>query len=180
VLFLARWPVNQIGLQLPDSTITDKVIDLEPFGVVPSPGGLAFVPPGFAGEGQLKIVSWEGGEWYTVNIEPDGFGLFDVTSAVLDVTIVGGPEGFVHIGPENEEFDVESLLVSEWSDNKIAAYEADDQGNPIPETRVDFVIGLNGAEGAYIDPLSGDFLFTTWGGSDVLIAIRGFVAPDIE
>ena len=34
--------------------------------------------------------------------------------------------------------------------------------------------GLTGAEGAFLDPLSGDFLFTTFGGGNRLIAIRGF------
>lgn len=34
--------------------------------------------------------------------------------------------------------------------------------------------GLTGAEGAFLDPYSGDFLFTTFGGGNRLIAIRGF------
>jgi len=80
----------------------------------------------------------------------------------------------VYINDDNPEFDEKSMLVSEWSDNKIAAYELDDDGNPDKDTRVDFVAGLTGAEGAFIDPLSGDFMFTTWGGADTLIAIRGF------
>ena len=33
---------------------------------------------------------------------------------------------------------------------------------------------VTGAEGAYLDPHSGDFLFTTFGGGNRLIAIRGF------
>jgi len=58
VLFLARWPVNELGQTKPGSAITDRIIDLDPLGVVPSPGGLAFVPVGFPGAGQLKLVSW--------------------------------------------------------------------------------------------------------------------------
>jgi hypothetical protein len=180
VLFLARWPVNEMGQQLPASSVTDKVIDLTPLGVVSSPGGLNFVPPGFGGEGDLKLVSWPGGEWYTILIEPDGSGLFDIVGVEPETTIPGGPENFVHIGPVNPGFDVESLLVADWSENRISAYESDGDGNPVPATRQLFVDGLDGAEGAYIDPLSGDFLFMTWGGDDVLIAIQGFAPPPVE
>lgn len=37
--------------------------------------------------------------------------------------------------------------------------------------------GLSGAEGAAIDPLTGDFLFSTFGGGDRVIVVRGFAAP---
>jgi hypothetical protein len=174
VLFLARWPNNQLGQQLPGSVATDKIISLGPLGVVASPGGLNFVPPGFAGEGQLKLVSWSGGQWYTLALAPDGEGTFDVVSATLETQIPGGPEGFVHIGAANPGFPIDGLLVSEYSAGKLAAYDADAKGDPIPETRRDFVTGLTGAEGAFLDPQSGDFLFTTFGGGNRLIAIRGF------
>ncbi len=175
VLFLARWPVNELGQQEPGSVITDKVISLAPFSVISSPGGLNFVPPGFAGEGQLKLVSWSGGQWYSIGLAPDGMGTFDVVSATLETTIPGGPEGFVHIGAENPGFMVDGLLVSEYSAGKLAAYDADDNGDPVVDTRRDFVTGLTGAEGAFLDPYSGDFLFTTFGGGNRLIAIRGFM-----
>src|SRR5690606_28080603 len=135
VLFLARWPNNQLGQQLPGSVMTDKIIDLTPLNVVSSPGGLNFVPPGFAGEGQLKLVSWSGGQWYTIELAPDGNGLFDIVSATYETQIQGGPEGFVHIGAENPGFPVDGLLVSEWSAGNLAAYDADDGGNPVVVSR---------------------------------------------
>lgn len=174
-MFLSRWPVNQLG-QLKDGDIaTSKVIDLAPLGVVSSPGGVTFVPPGFAAEGQLKAVSWPGGEWYTLDLVADGLGTFNVTKATLNTKIVGGPEAFVYISDENPEFPVDGFLVAEWSAGNIAAYDADGQGNPLPATRKDFIKGLAGAESAYIDPLSGDFLFATFAGSERLVVIRGFV-----
>jgi hypothetical protein len=174
VLFLARWPVNELGMVEPNSQVTDKIIPLGGWSVTSSLAGLNFVPDDFPGAGKLKFVTWATGDWYTVTIAPDMNGTYDITDVDHELTIVGGPEGFVYIAAENPGFDTESMLVSEWSDNKIAAYELDDDGNPDPNTRVDFVTGLTGAEGAFIDPQSGDFLFTTWGGADVLIAIRGF------
>lgn len=174
VLFLARWPVNELGQLKPGSNVTDKVIPLGPLGVVSSPGGFTFVPPGFAGEGKLKAVSWPGGEWYTMDLAADGGGTFDVVKATQNTKIAGGPEAFVYISDENPEFAVDGLLVAEWSAGNIAAYEADADGNPKVETRKLFIGGLEGAESAYVDPLSGDFLFATFAGDERLIAVRGF------
>lgn len=173
-LFISRWPVNQLGQLVPGNMVTDKIIDLAPFNVVASPGGVTFVPPGFAGAGQLKFVSWGGGQWYTIGLAPDGMGTYDITGATMDTTIVGGPEAFVYVSDENPEFPQDGLLVAEWTAGNIAAYAADAKGTPIVNTRKDFIIGLDGAESAYIDPDSGDFLFATFAGDERLIAIRGF------
>jgi hypothetical protein len=174
VLFLARWPNNELGQQMLGSVVTDKIIPLGGFNVVSSPGGLNFVPMGFAGAGQLKMVSWPGGQWYSIELMPDGNGTFDLANVTMETTIIGGPEGFVHISDLNPGFPVPGLLVSEWSAGNLAAYDIDDNGDPINNTRRDFITGLTGAEGAFLDPLSGDFLFTTFGGGNRLIAIRGF------
>lgn len=173
-LFISRWPVNQLGQLIPGDLVTNKIIDLAPFMIVASPGGVTFVPPGFAGAGQLKFVSWSGGQWYTVDLTPDGMGTYDITGATHDTTIVGGPEAFVYVSDENPEFPQDGILVAEWSAGNIAAYTADAKGTPIVNSRKDFILGLDGAESAYIDPDSGDFLFATFAGQERLIAIRGF------
>ena len=180
VLFLSRWPVNELGQTMWGSTITDKIIDLDPLGVAYSHAALSFVPDGFLGEGQLKFVSWPVGEWYTAYISPDGAGTYDIDSIIYETQIGGGPEGFIYVPPGSPLFpDYNSMLVSEWSDNEVAAYQLDSTGNPIPATRVTFITGLNGAEGAAIDPLTGDFLFSTFGGGDRVIVVQGFAAPGI-
>lgn len=177
VLFLARWPVNELGQTKPGSSVTDKIIDLTPFGIVSSVAGVNFVPPGFPGEGQLKFVSWAGGQWYTVEIEPDATGTYDVVGATYETQIVGGPEGFIYVPPGSPQFTpYQSMLVSEYSAGEIAAYELDGAGNPIPSTRMPFITGLTGAEGAMIDPLTGDFLFSTFGGGDRVVVVTGFAA----
>lgn len=175
VLFLARWPVNELGQLKPGSATTDKVIDLTALGVVSSPGGFTFVPAGFPGEHTLKAVSWPGGEWYTVDLAPDGGGTYDITKITTHAPIVGGPEAFVYISDDNPEFPVDSLLVAEWSAGNIAAYEADPAGDPVIATRKDFIKGLSGAESAHVDALSGDFLFATFAGVERLVVIRGFL-----
>jgi hypothetical protein len=51
-------------------------------------------------------------------------------------------------------------LLSEFSAGEIGAYDIDANRDPILATRRDFLTGLTGAEGAVIDPLTGDFLFS--------------------
>ena len=180
VLFLARWPVNQLGQTKPGSVITDKIISLGAFGVVGGgPGGVMFVPPGFPGAGQLKILTWSSGFWYTLGIAPDGAGTLDVTSATHETTIGGGPEGMIYIPPGSPVFGGLGLqlLVAEWSAGNVVAYAIDANGDPIPATRTVFLSGLSGAEGAEIDPITGDFLFSTFGGGDRVFICQGFVPP---
>lgn len=97
VLFYTRYAVNEIGQVEPGSAVNDKIIDLDPLGVASSVGALNFVPAGFPGAGQMKIVSYDAGTWYTAAFSPDGTGTFNITSATLNTTISGGPEGFSYV-----------------------------------------------------------------------------------
>lgn len=180
VLFTAQWPVNQLGQTLPGSLDEDKIISLGPLGLTTdsSISGLNFVPAGFAGAGRFKVVSWNGGSWYDVVLAPDGGGTFDIVSSTLEAALVGGPEGFVFIDDVgNPGFDVDSLLIAEYTSGSIAAYDLDANGNPLVGTRRDFITDLTGAEGAVIDPLTGDFLFSTFGGGSRIVRVDGFVPP---
>jgi hypothetical protein len=189
VLFFTRWPTNELQQTKFGSMLVDKVIPLQPLGVAFASASLNFVPPTFPMAGTLKLVSWSGGQWYTVDIAPDGQGTFDIRSVKHDLTLPGGPEGFVYVEAGSPLFPRSSILVSEWSANKIATYETDDNANPIvgtpdggvPDTRRDFIIGLKGAEGAYRDPATGDFFFSTWGQMlDRVIVVRGFAPIVIQ
>ncbi len=177
VLFYTRFPNNEVGQVKPGSVITDKVIDLTPLGVGSSVGALNFVPPGFPGAGQLKIVSFDTDQWYTASFAPDGSGTYNITSAVLNTTIQGGPEGFIYVPVGSPIFPVNSMLVSEYDNDVVSVYQFDANGNPNPASRALFIDGLTGAEGAVIDPLTGDFLFSTFGATNHVIVVRGFAAP---
>ena len=185
VLFLSQWPINGIAQYKPGSIPgagPDKTQIVTPLGVRSTLRGLhaalQFIPSTFPGAGKFKGLSWESGKFYTFTIAPDGSGTFNVTLATLETTIGGGPEGFVYIKNTNPDFAVDSMLVSEYSADNVAAYELDADGNPMPGTRVDFITGLTGAEGAAIDPLTGDFLFSTFltEGSSIIV-VQGFVPP---
>ena len=192
VLFTSQWPVNKLGETKPGSTAEDKVIDLAAMGVAGSHAAINFVPSGFAGAGQAKLVSWSGGQWYSAGLAADGAGTFDLSGlAQVDVdastvgmdVLGGGPEGFVYISGGNPDFGANSLLISEYSAGTVGAFTLDANGNPVKSSRRDFLTGLTGAEGATLDPLTGDFLFSTFGGGDRIVVVSGFTElppPSIE
>jgi hypothetical protein len=178
VLFYTRYPVNEIGQVEPGSTVNDRIIDLTALGITSSVGALNFVPGGFPGAGQLKIVSYDTGDWYTASYSSDGAGTFNITAPVLNTNIDVGPEGFVYVPIGSPIFPSgTSMLVSEYGNDVVATYQIDASGNPIPASRALFVDGLAGAEGAVIDPVTGDFLFSTFGAANRVIAVRGFGIP---
>jgi len=177
VLFYTRYSSNEIGQIKPGSATTDKIVGLTSLGVSSSVGALNFVPAGFSGAGQLKVVSYNAGTWYTLTISPDGSGTFDFPTAAPGTTTTGGPEGFIYVAAGSPQFASPSILVAEYSAGRVSAYEIDSNGDPVLATRRDFVTGLSGAEGAVVDPLTNDFLFSTFGGGSRVIVVRGFAAP---
>lgn len=184
VLFLARWPTNELGETKPGSSATDLIVSLSPFNNCGSDSALNFVPNGFPGAGKLKLVTYGDGCWYTASIQPDGNGTYSVTQLIRGggqsgpLSIVGGPEGFIYVPPGSPNFaDYNSMLVSEYGAGNIAAYQLDSNGDPDPATRTTFLSGLSGAEGAVIDPVTGDFLFSTFGGANHVVRVSGFAAP---
>ncbi len=177
VLFYTTYSDNTIGQIKPGSTGPDRVIGLTPLGVASSTGTLMFVPSGFPGEGRLKIASFSSGDWYDATVTPDGVGTFDVVGVTQVVNIGGGPEGIAYVHGGNPGFAQDSILVSEFSAGRSSSYEIDANGDPIGVTRRDFISSLGGAEGAVIDPVTGDFLFSTFGGGDRIVVVTGFI-PD--
>jgi hypothetical protein len=179
VLFLARWPNNELGQTRPGSTITDKVVNLATLGVSASPGAILFTPPGQPGAGSFKLAGYSGGQWYDADVVPDGGGTYDVVNlqAVPGAVLSGGPEGIVYVPSGSPRFAGPSLLVSEYGAGNVAAYDVDANGDPVVASRRTFIGGLSGAEGAFLDPVTGDFLFSTFGGEGRVVVVRGFRAP---
>jgi len=176
VLFYTRYSPDpgEIGQIKPGSVITDKVNVL----TASFPGGLNFPPPGYPGEGKLKIADYSGGDWYSADIAPDGSGTFNIVNMVLRVSdFADGPEGFVYVPVGSPQFPNYSILLSDYGSDEVVTYQVDANGDPIAASRTLFVSGLSGAEGAVIDPVTGDFLFSTYGGGDRVIAVQGFTPP---
>lgn len=180
VLFATGFPTNTLMQFKPGSTSPDRTDSLTSLGITSSVGAMGFVPAGFNGAGRLKIASYNGGGFYDVDYSADGSGTYNLTSATLESQPNGGPEGFAYVPIGSSLFTNQSMLISEYGLGRIGSYEIDAEGNPIVSTRRDFMTGLSGAEGAFIDPLTGDFLFSTFGGGNRVIVVGGFepVVPE--
>lgn len=183
VLFYTAYPSNQIGQIKPGSTAPDKVINLGSLSpsVSASVGTLTFVPAGFGGAGGLKIANYSSSIWYSATLTGDGNGTFDVTIGASIALAGGGPEGIVYVDGGNAGFaGQDSVLISEYGGNTVSAYEIDANGDPIVGTRQTFLSGISGAEGAVSDPLTGDFLFSTFRSGNEIWVISGFTAPIVS
>lgn len=100
-----------------------------------------------------------------------------VVTTLLGAAAGGGPEGEVYVSDANPGFSADSLLVSAYNGGEVDAYQINGNGDPIVGTESVFLSGLIGAEGAVIDPLTGDFLFSTFFGANQLVVVSGFVPP---
>ncbi|MEW6304844.1 MAG: PEP-CTERM sorting domain-containing protein [Verrucomicrobiota bacterium] len=179
VLFYTSYSDNSIGQIKPGSSGPDRQISLTPLGVGSSVGTLAFVPAGFNGAGRLKIASYSAGIWYDATVSPDGVGTFDILPSGPTVSIGGGPEGILFVAQGNPLFPTQSVLISEYSNGRIVSYEMDANGDPVLGTVRVFLSGLSGAEGSVVDPLTGDFLFSTYGGGSHVLLVQGFtIVPE--
>lgn len=180
VLFASQWPVNKLSQYLPGSTSPDKVIDLAALGVASSHSAINFVPASYPGAGRMKLSSYGGGQFYDAAFAPDGSGTYDILSVTQTATLAGSPEGFAYVPLGSALFSGPSLIVSEYGAGQVSVYDVDSQGDPIAGSRRLFMSGLGGAEGAFIDPATGDFLFSTFGGGSRIIVVQGFVpAPGV-
>ena len=87
-------------------------------------------------------------------------------------------EGLLYLPAGSPLFtDFKSMLICEYNSGGVFAYDIDANGDPVAATRRPFLTGLTGAEGAAIDPLSGDFIFSTYGGNNAILEVRGFGLP---
>lgn len=176
VLLYTGYPINTIGQILPGGGVPAKITTLT--GIAASVGTLTVVPEGFAGAGHLKIASYNAGFWYDAQLQADRRGTYTITNIGAALNIGGGPEGIVYVKAGNPQFAADSVLISEYSTGQIVAYEIDAAGDPVVATKRTFISGLGGAEGAAIDPLTGDFIFSTFGGGNQVIVVSGFTVSE--
>lgn len=176
VLFITKYPDNQLEQDKPGSIAPDKVIDLDPLGIVHSVGAISFVPEGFPGAGSMKIVSFDGGGWYHCEYSPDGNGTYNIDSATIRSQIDGGPEGIAFVRRGSPDFPANSVLIAEYSSATVVTAPLDSNGDPIVANLQSFMEGFNGAEGACIDPLTGDLLLSSFDLNQV-IRVSGFAQP---
>ena len=176
VLFVRRYPANELEQSKVGSMVPDKITNLTSLGVTGGGGSIGFVPPGFPGAGSMKLVSWGSGGWYHCEFSPDGNGTFNITSASLRATL-SSPEGIAFVPPDSPAFPPNSVLIVQYGYSKVVTAPLDANGDPIMAQSQDFIRNLPQASGACIDPVTGDFLFDTWGGSNEVTRVTGFATP---
>lgn len=177
LLFYTAWPVNQISQLLPGQMAPGVTTDMAALGVENSVSGLGFVPPGFVDAGGMRTITWPGGKWYHLERTANG-NTFDLANAQQTTALLFGPGGFAYVPDGSPGFEVDHLIVSEWSAGTVGVYRVDDQGDPLPESRKDFYLDFPSPWGAYFEPLTGDFMFLTWGaGQDRIYIVQGFEPP---
>ncbi len=186
LMFFTEWPEYNLSQLLPGAGATSRQTNLIAFGIETlgdqGPGGVGFVPPGLLAAGELRIVTWPAGHWYHVGLAPDG-ALYTVTSLTETVQIPNNPGGFAYVPAGSPGFPAQAVIVAEWrvgdaSQDRVAVYDADAQGDPIPATRREFLSRFPRPWGAYFEPLTGDYFFLSWGtGMDRVFVVQGFVPP---
>jgi hypothetical protein len=176
-LLVAQYPLNSIGQVLPGQTDFAANSSLTGIGVASSIGGLTWVPARQPGEGHFKVLSYNASHWYDIAFTENPDHTFTFTGVNSDVTLQGAPEGFVYVPTCARGFGDPAILVCEFGTGAVTTYAINANGDPNPASRRVFISGLSGAEGAVIDPVSGDFLFGTYGGGNRIIRVIGFPPP---
>lgn len=185
LLLYTEWPQYTLSqLQAAGST-ADRRTDLRPHGMPDTgdsgPGGLGIVPAGLAAAGELRLVTWPGGRWFHVSTAPDG-NLLNVSAIAETATLPNQPGGFAYVPAGSPGFTTQSLIVAEWrsdsTQDRVAVYDVDGNGDPLPATRREFFLKFPRPWGAYFEPVTGDYLFLSWGtGDDRVYVVQGFVPP---
>jgi len=177
MLLYSQWPANKLGLLASGASTPAREIDLSLVGVDSSIGGVGFVPKGYAAEGQMRGVTWAVGNWFHLDLKPDGT-LWKVNGATKTTTLPNGPGGFAYVPAGSPGFPKNRVIMSEWSADSVATYEVDTQGDPDVTSRKAFFEKFTKPWGAYFDPPTGDFLFLTWGPApDRVFVVQGFSKP---
>lgn len=169
-------PGNCIGQILPGGTSAASVTPMGPKGIVGTLGTGTIIPAGFPGAGRMILGDYYWGDFYTASYTPNQGGTYTIGNATLECSAppYDGPEGIVYVDTNNPLFSAPSILVSDYYNYTINRYRIDSHGMPIPGTREVVVSGLGGAEGATVDPVTGEFLFSTYGSTNEVYVIRGF------
>ncbi len=158
----------------------DKVINLNSLGSPGNRGTLQFVPAGYGipDAGGFRLANFGNFAIYSSVLTPDGLGTYNLSPLVAQAVISGSPSGMAYVPPGSPVFNSLNryLLITEFGSARVAAYQLDANGFPIVATRDTFISGFNSPEGAILDPVTSDVLFSTFGGGNQIVVVSGFVS----
>jgi hypothetical protein len=182
LLLYSEWTENQLAQLAGGATQPSSVTDLTTIGMSSAgdegPGGVGFVPTGLGAAGQLRLVTWPAGRWYHATTTQSS-GALAVSGVSQTVTLPNNPGGMAYVPAGSPGFTQQAVIVAEWTTNdRVAVYDVDDSGDPIVATRREFFSAFPRPWGAYFEPVTGDYLFLSWGtGDDHVVIVQGFVPP---
>jgi hypothetical protein len=184
LVFISHYPTKQLSQHIPGTMELVDSVDLAPLAANHSPGGLNFVPPGYADAGMLRVMGFptdhvDPGGWYrsTITYDQDHYTIGPLTKTA-DISY--GPGGFAYIPAGSPLFPKQRIMVTEWlSDPRgVSSYEVDDEGDPKAETRKPFFESFVKPWGSYFEPETGDYMFLQWEAQpDHIFIVQGFVPP---
>lgn len=152
----------------------DRTADL---GIDGRVKGLAFVPPGFPGAGRLKLTAYR---WLDTSVLPDGAGTFAIATPARSSDVTSA-EGFVYAKAGLPGFAKPGVLIAFNGDSVVKAYDIDANGDPVVGTERLFLGDFSYPRGATVDPLTGDFLFSSSVvGSSRVLVVGSLAAPPPE
>jgi hypothetical protein len=145
-----------------------------------SVAGFGLVPPGLAAAGELRVLSWDTGDWFHLarTGKGDSFEFSDPTY----ITSLPDESGGVAYVPAGSPGFAEPHVVitrSEEAEEHVVVYQVDAQGDPILETRKALLDQLALASNAYFDRVTGDLLLSTLETKegDRIYIVQGFAEP---
>ncbi len=176
-LFYTGYSSNLIGQILPGNSTPAVVTNVTTLGVGSSVGSLAFVPEGFGGAGRLIVGSYTTKNLYTMPYSVNMDGTYTLGNTSLLLASAAGIEGIAFVKGGNPGFANDTMLICDYTNYVVTGFDLDSSGN-LTGTSFNFITGLGGAEGAVIDPVTGDFLFSTYSSSSEVVRVSGFSSPN--
>jgi hypothetical protein len=188
LLLYSEWPQYTVSQLVGAASAPSRSTDLRPIGMSVAgsdqgPGGMGLVPPSLAAADELRLVTWPGGRWYHATTAPDTGGLLAVSAVTQTATVPNEPGGFAYVPAGSPGFTNQSLIVAEWRSadptmDRVAVYGVDANGDPMVASRQEFFHKFPRPWGAYFEPVTGDYMFLSWGaGIDHVYIVQGFVPP---
>ncbi|MFO0587833.1 MAG: hypothetical protein U0441_09855 [Polyangiaceae bacterium] len=179
-------PLTKIGRMSPGAMSLEKELDLTDFGVTRPVSGLGVVPEGYDGAGHLAFTTFPDsnvssyGRWYTTTPSDGATDPLDFQS-VTPGSDLPWSASFVYLGAQNRLGASPKLLIVDYQDRELKAYDVNADGTPnitLPTLVLSVppnagtsqqVVGLWGTA---LDPTTGDLLIALQQEHD-LIALRG-------
>jgi autotransporter-associated beta strand protein len=138
--------------------------------------GLALIPSGLTGAGQLLFSSFDSRSYYSGTLSPGANSTYNVTNtnSLITDSAHGPSGGIVYVPDGSPDFPDPSIIAADGTG--LYTYDVNTSGYPILSSVQTFFTDQGEFNGAVIDPLTGDLLVTTNNGSGAY-EIQGFNEP---